>query len=432
MLSQTIAGSSPTLGAKNQRWVDGASVLSHRVLQDLLTWSGQQVDQYYASLNLRESSQIIWAGPDPVPLWFDLARDFTEWWVHQQQIRDAVRVPGSHDRFLSVVLQTFVWAFPYQYRAEAVLGTTVQLDFGDTGGAWILTRELEVAEARGIIEVEGSRLRFTHPLFAAAVYATAPPAERRRMHRRIAAVSEDIEERARHLALGADGVDAGLAAVLDTAAGHARARGAPETAAELAEWSRTLTPPDLAVQVRRRSVQAAEYHFHAGELRRAREMLQAVLAKASGGVERANALRLLGEIHYHKDSIGEAIRVLGQALEYVGDNRELRMAIELSLCYGTHCAGDFAGTAEHADRALTLAELGAERASVAEALAAGAMAGFLEGRGIDEAKIERALRLEDPYHQVPAEVRPSTGPARPGVADLRRRRCPPMGPAGPA
>lgn len=129
------------LGAKNQRWVDGASGLSHRVLQDLLTWSGQQVDQHYASLNLRESSQVIWAGPDPVPLWFDLARDFTEWWVHQQQIRDAVRVPGSHDRFLSVVLQTFVWAFPYQYRAEAVPGTTVQLDFGDIGGAWILTRE---------------------------------------------------------------------------------------------------------------------------------------------------------------------------------------------------------------------------------------------------------------------------------------------------
>lgn len=83
---------------------------------------------------------FTWAGPDPVPLWFDLARDFTEWWVHQQQVRDAVHVPGNHDRFLPVVLQTFVRAFPYQYRAEAVPGTTVQLDFGDTGGAWILTR----------------------------------------------------------------------------------------------------------------------------------------------------------------------------------------------------------------------------------------------------------------------------------------------------
>jgi uncharacterized protein (TIGR03083 family) len=129
------------LDAKNQRWVDGASGLSHRVLRDLLDWSGQQVDQYYASLNLREPSHVIWAGPGPVPQWFDLARDLTERWVHQQHIRDAVRAPGSHDRFLPVVLRTFVWAFPYQYRAEAVPGTAVQLDFGRAVGSWMLTRD---------------------------------------------------------------------------------------------------------------------------------------------------------------------------------------------------------------------------------------------------------------------------------------------------
>src|SRR5207237_5983337 len=60
------------LDAKNQRWVDGASGLSHRVLVDLLEWSGRQVDQYYASLDLREPSKVTWAGPGSVPLWFDL------------------------------------------------------------------------------------------------------------------------------------------------------------------------------------------------------------------------------------------------------------------------------------------------------------------------------------------------------------------------
>ena len=79
--------------------------------------------------------------PGPVPAWFDLARDFTERWVHQQQIRDAVRMPGRHDRFLPEVLHTFVWAFPHQYRPEAAPGTTVQLDFGRIGGSWILTRQ---------------------------------------------------------------------------------------------------------------------------------------------------------------------------------------------------------------------------------------------------------------------------------------------------
>jgi uncharacterized protein (TIGR03083 family) len=129
------------LDAKNQRWVDGASGLSHRVVQDLLEWSGRQVGQYHASLDLREPSGVIWAGPGAVPVWLDLARDLTERWVHQQQIRDAVRMPGRHDRFLPDVLHTFVWAFPYQYRPEAAPGTTVQLDFGQLGGCWILTRE---------------------------------------------------------------------------------------------------------------------------------------------------------------------------------------------------------------------------------------------------------------------------------------------------
>jgi uncharacterized protein (TIGR03083 family) len=129
------------LDAKNQRWVDGASGLSHRVLTDLLEWSGWQVDQYYASLDLNTPSQVKWAGPRPVPRWFDLARDFTERWVHQQQIRDAVRRPGNHERFLPDVLATFVWAFPHQYRADATPGTEVQLDFGRIGGSWILTRD---------------------------------------------------------------------------------------------------------------------------------------------------------------------------------------------------------------------------------------------------------------------------------------------------
>ena len=316
------------------------------------------------------------------------------------------------DRLLQLV-EARILALPARAR-QALLAATglrapsVETVIAATGQMAARSRRaLEVAEARGIIEVAGSRLRFTHPLFAAAVDATAPPAERRRMHRRIAALSEGIEEQARHLALGADGADAGLAAVLDTAAGHAQTRGAPETAAELAEWAAALTPPDRAVEIRRRTVQAAEYHFHAGELRRAREMLEAVLTTVSGGLERAKALRLLGEIHYHEDSVGEAIQVLREALQHAEDDRGLQLAIELSLAFATNCAGDFAGTAEHARRALALAEPGAEPGLVAEALAVAAMAGYLLGGGLDEAKVERALRLEDPCHQVPVEVRPS-------------------------
>jgi uncharacterized protein (TIGR03083 family) len=130
------------LDAKNQRWVDGASVLSHRVIRDLLAWSGEQVQQYYASIDLHGPSEVAWASDDALPRWFDLARELTERWVHQQHIRDAVGAPGTHDRRLPEVLRAFVWAFPHQYRPEALRGTTVDLDFG-TGGNWALTRDAE-------------------------------------------------------------------------------------------------------------------------------------------------------------------------------------------------------------------------------------------------------------------------------------------------
>ena len=128
------------LDAKNQRWVDGTNMLSHRVIRDLLAWSGEQVQQYYASVDLHEPSSVNWAGDGALPRWFDLAREFTERWAHQQHIRDAVGAPGTHDRLLPEVLRTFVWAFPHQYRPEAPQGTAVHLDFG-TGGSWTLTRD---------------------------------------------------------------------------------------------------------------------------------------------------------------------------------------------------------------------------------------------------------------------------------------------------
>lgn len=128
------------LDAKNERWVQGAFGLSRKVITDLLRWSGDQVADFYASLDLGGSSNVIWAAEGGVPRWFDLCRDLTERWVHQQHIRDAVGRTGDHDRFLPVVLGTFVWAFPHQYVAEAAPDTRIHIGLG-TGGDWSLTRE---------------------------------------------------------------------------------------------------------------------------------------------------------------------------------------------------------------------------------------------------------------------------------------------------
>ncbi len=127
------------LAAKNQRWIDGAQGLSARVLTGLLEWSGEEMNAYYSSMDLHGEGQVSWASDDPVPIWFDIAQDLTERWVHQMQMREAVgRVDDYAARYLPVVLRTFVWALPHQYRVDSPAGTVVQVDLA-SGGRWRLT-----------------------------------------------------------------------------------------------------------------------------------------------------------------------------------------------------------------------------------------------------------------------------------------------------
>lgn len=129
------------LAAKNQRWIDGAQGMSRQVVVDLLRWSGEQMDAYYSTIDLLDEGRVGWASDGSVPQWFDIAQDLTERWVHQMQIREAVgRVGGYRDKYLGVVLRTFVWALPHQYRPHANVGTTVVVDLS-SGGSWTLTAD---------------------------------------------------------------------------------------------------------------------------------------------------------------------------------------------------------------------------------------------------------------------------------------------------
>jgi Mycothiol maleylpyruvate isomerase N-terminal domain len=128
------------LNAKNQRWVEAAGGLSRELVADLLAWSGGEIDAWLAGVDLHADATVAWASDAAVPMWFDLAREFTERWVHHQQLLDAL---GEHDEHLDatadVVLDTFVWAYPHQYRTPAPAGTTVALRLG--ARPWTLTRQ---------------------------------------------------------------------------------------------------------------------------------------------------------------------------------------------------------------------------------------------------------------------------------------------------
>jgi len=133
------------LNRRNQEWVAAHRRLSPRVLVELLGWSGERVLEHFLTLDLAEPGRPVdWAGPEPAPRWLDVAREYTERWVHQEQIRDAVGVGGLRERRLfHPVLDVLVHALPHTYRdVRGPEGTHVRLVVtGEAGGGWSLVRQ---------------------------------------------------------------------------------------------------------------------------------------------------------------------------------------------------------------------------------------------------------------------------------------------------
>jgi uncharacterized protein (TIGR03083 family) len=129
----------------NAEWVSVARRLSPRVIVDLLAVTGPQIAALFASLDPFGPAHfgVSWAGEEHSQNWFDIGRDYTERWLHQQQIRVAVGAPGLVDRrWLSPVLDLFVRSLPHTYRGiQREEGTAVVIEItGDAGGHWTLLR----------------------------------------------------------------------------------------------------------------------------------------------------------------------------------------------------------------------------------------------------------------------------------------------------
>jgi uncharacterized protein (TIGR03083 family) len=137
------------LNQLNADWVQAARRISPRLLVEFLALTGPQVAQLFQALDPQAPAlwPVAWAGDETSPNWFDVAREYTERWHHQQQIRDAVGVRGlTSRRWLYPVLETFFMGLPHTYRAvEAATGTHITFEVsGAAGGAWTLAREGEV------------------------------------------------------------------------------------------------------------------------------------------------------------------------------------------------------------------------------------------------------------------------------------------------
>jgi uncharacterized protein (TIGR03083 family) len=119
--------------------------LSPLVLIRLLEVAAKSLVEFHASRDPFATAPygVSWAGEAKSAHWFDTAREFTERWHHQQQIRLAVNKPGIMTRELYYpVLDCFFRALPFAYRSvPAEPGTYAQINVaGECGGSWYLCR----------------------------------------------------------------------------------------------------------------------------------------------------------------------------------------------------------------------------------------------------------------------------------------------------
>jgi hypothetical protein len=133
------------LNALNAEWVRAAERLSPRLLTGLLATVGAEAAEFLASLPPEGPAfwPVAWAGEARSQNWMDVGRDYTEWWHHQQQIRDAAGAPAlDAPRWLGPVVALGVRALPQALATVARAdGTALALSVtGDAGGRWLLLR----------------------------------------------------------------------------------------------------------------------------------------------------------------------------------------------------------------------------------------------------------------------------------------------------
>ena len=131
------------LNQLNADWVNATRRLSPAVLIDLLETTGQEHSAHIQTLDPEENAifSVAWAGEQTSKNWFHIAREYTEKWHHQQQIRKATNRAGIMTKELfHPFISTLLLGLPHAYRyTKAALGSVVQISVtSEIGGNWYL------------------------------------------------------------------------------------------------------------------------------------------------------------------------------------------------------------------------------------------------------------------------------------------------------
>ena len=187
------------------------------------------------------------------------------------------------------------------------------------GWLGLSARAAQPAAERGIV-TRDAQPSFRHPLIRSAVYADADPARRRRVHAALAAAYDsvgDAEWSAWHRAEAAAGTDEQIAAELQAAAEHARARGGFSEQALFLSRAADLTPAPGRRAERR--LAAADAHVICGDPAAAEILLDLAAADLDGRVARARALRTRAVLEMFHVRVANVPAMLMEAVAELGD-----------------------------------------------------------------------------------------------------------------
>ena len=129
------------LNELNMMWTKATKRISPQLLLELLSTTGKLYIEQLEKLNPFDKAifPVAWAGEEQSANWFHIAREYTEKFIHQQQIRETVGKPGILTKELFYpLIDTFMFALPHTYRStKATAGTAVQVKvLTAIGGEW--------------------------------------------------------------------------------------------------------------------------------------------------------------------------------------------------------------------------------------------------------------------------------------------------------
>jgi uncharacterized protein (TIGR03083 family) len=133
------------LNELNAEWVNAYKRVSPAVIIEMLERTGKQYSDFLGGLDPWADApfSVAWAGEEISKNWFHIAREYTEKWIHQQQIREAVGIPGIITKELYYpFINTFMCALPHTYKyVDVPTGTSVEVKVTtEVGGDWRINK----------------------------------------------------------------------------------------------------------------------------------------------------------------------------------------------------------------------------------------------------------------------------------------------------